>query len=125
MKMKRDQSSGALTPLPPSAASITRWSGEIGSPPTSGTRGRIQTVAGPGSRNPPRAKTISIAVCQPTRSPVGKNSSASAPAHHLAVRALQRSLEQLDAAPRAYHPCANGQRQDRDRSEDFDGYAPE
>ncbi len=34
---------------------------------------------GPGSRKRPRAKTISIAVCQPTVSPVGKNSSASAP----------------------------------------------
>ena len=50
----------------------------ISSPSTSATRGRIQTVAGPGSRNAPRAKTISIAVCQPTFSPVAKNSSAAA-----------------------------------------------
>ena len=73
MKMKPAQSSGALTPLPPSAASIVRWSGEIGSPATSSTRGRIQTVAGPGSRKRPRANTISMAVCHPTDSPVGKN----------------------------------------------------
>ena len=78
MKMNPLQSSGALTPLPPSAATITRWSGVISSPSTSATRGRIQTVAGPGSRNFPRAKTISMAVCQPTRWPVAKNSRADA-----------------------------------------------
>ena len=76
MKMNRLQSSGALTPLPPSAATITRWSGVNSSPSTRATRGRIHTVAGPGSRNFPRAKTISIAVCQPTLSPDGKNSRA-------------------------------------------------
>src|SRR4051794_18167370 len=79
MKMKPAQSSGALTPLPPSAASIVRWSGVIGSPSTSSTRGRIQTVAGPGPRKRPRANTISMAGGQPTPPPPREKPSAPAP----------------------------------------------
>src|SRR3989454_6234366 len=40
-------------PLPKSAAAATRQSGEVGSPATSGTRRRIQSVAGPGRSKPP------------------------------------------------------------------------
>jgi hypothetical protein len=104
MKMKRPQSSGALTPLPPSAASITRCSGVISSPSTSATRGRIQTVAGPGSRKRPLAKTISIAVCQPVVSPVGKNSSASASSWPGGGSSCSQSASTSDAASR--HPRA-------------------
>ena len=54
------QSSVALTPLPESAATITRVSGEGSSPSTRGIRMRIQTTAGPGSRNEPSTKRYSI-----------------------------------------------------------------
>ena len=54
--------SAALTPLPESAATITRCNAVGCSPDTSGARMRIQTVAGPGSRNDPRTKRYSIAV---------------------------------------------------------------
>src|SRR6266511_4312177 len=59
---KRRQSSTALTPLPESAAISTRVSGEGSSPGSSGWRMRIQTVAGPGSRNDPLTKRHSMAV---------------------------------------------------------------
>ena len=62
MKRKRRQSSVALTPLPTSAATRTRCSGEGSSPATSGWRIRSQTVAGPGSVKPPSMKRYSIAV---------------------------------------------------------------
>ena len=52
----------ALTPLPESAAVISRCSGVGSSPSTSGYRIRIQTVAGPRSRNPPSTNRYSIAV---------------------------------------------------------------
>ena len=104
MKMWSAQSSGALTPLPPSAASSTRWSGEICSPSTRATRERIHTVAGPGSRNLPRAKTISMAVCQPIVSPVGKNSSASAPSRPGGGSSRSQSAWMLPVATR--HPRA-------------------
>ena len=61
MKRKRRQSRAALTPLPESAATSTLE--RVGSSPTtSGTRMRIQTVAGPGRRNEPRTNRYSIAV---------------------------------------------------------------
>ena len=56
------KSRAALTPLPESAAIRTRHSGDGGSPGTRGWRMRIQTVAGPGSRNEPATKRNSMAV---------------------------------------------------------------
>ena len=50
------QSSAALTPLPESAAAITRTSGEGSSSGSSGRRIRIQTRAGPGSLKAPLTK---------------------------------------------------------------------
>ena len=56
------QSSTALIPLPTSAATSARCNGVGSSPSTSGWRIRIQTVAGPGSRNAPATAFHSIAV---------------------------------------------------------------
>ena len=53
MKRYRRQSRTALIPLPTSAMTRVRCSGEGSSPATRGTRWRIQTFAGPGSRKPP------------------------------------------------------------------------
>lgn len=72
MNTKAPKSSAALTPLPESAATITRCSGVGASPSTSGPRIRIHTVPGPGSRNAPATKRYSIAVKYPTSTSVGK-----------------------------------------------------
>ena len=62
MKMYLRQSSTALIPLPTSAMTSVRCSGEGSSPSTRGTSWRIQIFAGPGSRKPPWTDRHSIAV---------------------------------------------------------------
>ena len=62
MKRYSRGSSTALIPLPTSAMTRVRCSGEGSSPATSGTSWRIQNFAGPGSRKPPLSARHSIAV---------------------------------------------------------------
>ena len=61
MNMNRAQSSTLDAPLPESATTITRWRGDGSSPATTGTRIRVQTVAGPRAVQPPRAQRHSTA----------------------------------------------------------------
>ena len=60
MAVKRLWAMAALTPLPESAATSRRSSGEVGVPATSGMRWRIHTAARPLPHSP-RTSRVSIA----------------------------------------------------------------
>ena len=150
MKMKPLQSSGALTPLPPSAATSTRCSGVGSSPSTRATRRRIQTVAGPGLEERPAREDDTPSRCASRRArrwrrtrrcsaasgpgggslllPVGvdvrRGEAPAARPHHLALRPRQRR-------PRAARRCARARTTraltasgcERHRREDLEGHA--
>ena len=63
MKRCARKSSSALTPLPVSAATSARTSGEGGSSPTSGWRIRSHTTAGPGSTNAAGEEAVRPSPC--------------------------------------------------------------
>ena len=151
MKMYLRQSSTALIPLPTSAMTIVRCSGEGSSPSTRGTSWRIQISPGPvrGSRRGPIATPSPCGSRPPVRS---GRSSASEPRsgagggsprsatpagrsrrhgcarrrpNQLALPVAQRRLDELDATPGPDDPGLHRDRADRHRAEDLEGDPPD
>ena len=125
-----------------------RCSGVVSSPATSGTRGRIQTVAGPGSTKPPvtngtpspcgsrppgrwrrtrpRPRRPGPAAAAPARPAAGRSPARARPGRGSARRPDRRaSLEQLDAPPVAPARHSGTARRERHRLQDLERDPPD